>query len=51
MNYPDFVNYQPQLPAEDSMADWSDYLSGAQPSSFPLCCDPLGRQGLHTTRI
>ncbi|KAL2825063.1 hypothetical protein BDW59DRAFT_162009 [Aspergillus cavernicola] len=50
MAYRDFVNYQAKLPAEESMSYWSRYLSGAQPSYFPLYGDPLGRQDLKTVR-
>ncbi|KAL2788506.1 hypothetical protein BJX66DRAFT_340179 [Aspergillus keveii] len=50
MAYRDFVNYQAQLPIDDSMAYWSNYLSGAQPSHFPLYGDPLGRQDIRSLR-
>ncbi|KAL4782892.1 hypothetical protein BJX76DRAFT_358524 [Aspergillus varians] len=50
MEYRDFVDYQARLPAEESMAYWSSYLAGAQPSYFPLYGDHLGRQDLRTAR-
>ncbi|KAJ0414842.1 hypothetical protein BJY00DRAFT_318414 [Aspergillus carlsbadensis] len=50
MAYRDFVKYQAQLPIDDSMAYWSEYLSGAQPSHFPLYGDPLGRQDIRSLR-
>ncbi|KAL3453178.1 hypothetical protein BJX65DRAFT_302095 [Aspergillus insuetus] len=50
MAYRDFVNYQEQLPIEESMAYWSNYLLGAQASHFPLYGDPLGRQDIRSLR-
>ncbi|KAL5334140.1 hypothetical protein BJX70DRAFT_402843 [Aspergillus crustosus] len=50
MVYRDFVNYQARLPAEESMAYWSQYLAGAQPSIFPLNGDPIDRKDLWTVR-
>ncbi|KAL2867346.1 uncharacterized protein BJX67DRAFT_84592 [Aspergillus lucknowensis] len=50
MAYHDFVKYQAALPLEQSMAYWSRYLVGAQPSHFPLYGDQLGRQDLRTVR-
>ncbi|KAL4879275.1 hypothetical protein BJY04DRAFT_220395 [Aspergillus karnatakaensis] len=50
MTYQDFVDYQARLPVQESMAYWSQYLSGAQPSHFPLNGDPQGRQDLWTVR-
>ncbi|KAI9367631.1 hypothetical protein BJX61DRAFT_547301 [Aspergillus egyptiacus] len=48
--YRDFVNYQAQLPVEESMAYWSRYLSGAQTSFFPIHGEVLGRRDLRTVR-
>ncbi|KAL3466107.1 hypothetical protein BJX64DRAFT_284685 [Aspergillus heterothallicus] len=50
MAYRDFVNYQAQLPIDESMKYWSKYLTGAQPSHFPLNGDPLGRQDIRSAR-
>ncbi|KAL4928191.1 uncharacterized protein BDV17DRAFT_291936 [Aspergillus undulatus] len=50
MAYQDFVKYQTRLPLEESRTYWSNYLSGAQASPFPLYGDPQGRQNLRTVR-
>ncbi|KAL5048586.1 hypothetical protein BDW71DRAFT_205283 [Aspergillus fruticulosus] len=50
MAYRDFVNYQARLPMQESMAYWSNYLAGAQPSHFPLYGDQLSREDLRTVR-
>ncbi|KIA75547.1 nonribosomal peptide synthase [Aspergillus ustus] len=50
MAYRDFVDYQARLPVGESMEYWSNYLSGAQPSHFPLNGDPLGRQDIRNFR-
>ncbi|KAL4901150.1 hypothetical protein BDW74DRAFT_182005 [Aspergillus multicolor] len=50
MAYRDFVDYQARLKMDDSAAYWSNYLSGAQPSHFPLYGDNMSRQDLRTVR-
>ncbi|KAL4939596.1 hypothetical protein BDV06DRAFT_224868 [Aspergillus oleicola] len=50
MAYQDFVKYQSRLPVQESMAYWSNHLSGAQATPFPLYGDPQGRQDLCTVR-
>ncbi|KAL2845907.1 hypothetical protein BJY01DRAFT_247421 [Aspergillus pseudoustus] len=50
MAYRNFVDYQARLPVRKSMEYWSNYLSGAQPSHFPLNGDPLGRQDIRSVR-
>ncbi|KAL6233521.1 hypothetical protein BDW75DRAFT_241920 [Aspergillus navahoensis] len=50
MAYRDFVTYQAQLPMHESMVYWSNYLTGAQPSPFPLYGDQLSREDLRTVR-
>ncbi|KAL4962928.1 uncharacterized protein BDV14DRAFT_202374 [Aspergillus stella-maris] len=50
MAYQDFVKYQSKLPLQESMSYWSNHLSGAQATPFPLYGDPQGRQDLCTVK-
>ncbi|RDW67401.1 Non-ribosomal peptide synthetase [Aspergillus mulundensis] len=50
MAYRDFVDYQARLNMDNSAAYWSNYLSGAQPSHFPLYGDNMSRRDLRTVR-
>ncbi|KAL4951400.1 hypothetical protein BDW69DRAFT_186434 [Aspergillus filifer] len=50
MAYQDFVKYQSKLPLQESMSYWSNHLSGAQATPFPLYGDPKGRHDLCTVR-
>jgi hypothetical protein len=50
MQYRDFVSYQHQLSSENSIAYWSGYLAGAQPSFFPTNGDYVERRDFRTVR-
>lgn len=48
MSYADYVSHQQQLNPQASIAYWSTYLSGAQPTFFPPTNDQAAREGLKT---
>lgn len=48
MSYADYVSHQQQLDPQASIAYWSTYLSGAQPTFFPPTNDQSTREGLKT---
>lgn len=48
MSYADYVSHQQQINPQASIAYWSAYLSGAQPTFFPPTNDQAGREGLRT---
>lgn len=50
MSYADYVSHQQQLNPQTSIAYWSTYLSGAQPTFFPPTNDQASREGLRTAR-
>lgn len=48
--YQDFVSYQQHLSSDASIAYWSGYLAGAEPSVFPTNSDNVDRQDLRTVQ-
>lgn len=50
MSYSDYASHQRHFSPDASVAYWSRYLDGAQPSFFPPSNDQAGRQDLRTER-
>ena len=50
MSYADYVFHQQQLNHDASIAYWSTYLYGAQPTFFPPTNDQAAREGLKTVQ-
>ena len=51
MPYRSFVSYQEQLPRQHAISYWSEYLSNAEPSQFPVKSEGSGRKDLRAMRL
>ncbi|KAK4105141.1 amino acid adenylation [Parathielavia hyrcaniae] len=51
MPYRTFVSYQDQLPRQHAISYWSEYLSNAEPSWFPVKGEGNGRTDLRAKRL